>query len=49
MSTPVNKGEGGVKNTQNPVNVVYEQPLRVPKKTAVAPIYKSIVIYKFSI
>ena len=26
MSTPVNKGEGGVKNTQNPVNVVYEQP-----------------------
>ena len=26
MTTPVNKGEGGVKNTQNPVNVVYEQP-----------------------
>ena len=26
MSTPVNKGEGGVQNTQNPVNVVYEQP-----------------------
>ena len=29
MSTPVNKGEGGVKNAQNPVNVVYEQPLSV--------------------
>ena len=29
MSTPVNKGEGGVKNTQNPVNVVYEQPLYI--------------------
>ena len=28
MSTPVNKGEGGGKNTKNPVNVVYEQPLR---------------------
>ena len=26
MSTPVNKGEGGVKNTQNSVNVVYERP-----------------------
>ena len=29
MSTPVNKGREGVKNTQNPVNVVYEQPLRL--------------------
>ena len=28
MSTPVNKGEGGGQNTQNPVNVVYEQSLR---------------------
>ena len=27
MSLPVNKGEGGGKNTKNPVNVVYEQPL----------------------
>ena len=27
MSTPVNKGEGGVKNTKNSVNVVYERPL----------------------
>ena len=26
MSTPVNKGEGGVKNTENSVNVVYEWP-----------------------
>ena len=28
MSTPVNKGEGWGQNSQNPVNVVYECPLR---------------------
>ena len=41
MSTPVNKGEGGGQNAQNPVNVVYEQPLIVYSDTHVQKIVEN--------